>query len=173
MPTLELASRAKQPLIVVADDIFGEALAALIVNAMRGSMKVAAIKAPSYGKDRFNTLQDMAIAVGATFISAQTGKTLTAQQKLMLRRWIQEGAVWQKHWSFEAPIQSPLPNVSQPDWVRQPFDTFILHRLEQAGLQPQPEADGPRVQRADHRAQPVEPQLGEPRRQEAEPLRLA
>jgi chaperonin GroEL len=77
MPTLELASRAKQPLIVVADDIFGEALAALIVNAMRGSMKVAAIKAPSYGKDRFNTLQDMSIAVGATFISAQTGKTLT------------------------------------------------------------------------------------------------
>ena len=71
----------------------------------------------------------------------ETGKTLTAQQKLMLRRWIQEGAVWQKHWSFEAPIQSPLPNVSQPDWVRQPFDTFILHRLEQAGLQPQPEAD--------------------------------
>jgi chaperonin GroEL len=61
----------------VADDIFGEALAALIVNAMRGSMKVASIKAPSYGKDRFNTLQDMAIAVGATFISAQTGKTLT------------------------------------------------------------------------------------------------
>ena len=77
MPTLELAARAKRPLIVVADDIFGEALAALIVNAMRGSMKVASIKAPSYGKDRFNTLQDMAIAVGATFISAQTGKSLT------------------------------------------------------------------------------------------------
>ena len=71
----------------------------------------------------------------------ETGKTLTAQQKLLLRRWIQEGAGWQKHWSFETPVQSPLPNVSQPDWVRQPFDTFILHRLEQAGLQPQPEAD--------------------------------
>ena len=77
MPTLELAAREKRPLVIVADDIFGEALAALIVNAMRGSMKVAAIKAPSYGKDRFNTLQDMSIAVGATFISAQTGKTLT------------------------------------------------------------------------------------------------
>ena len=76
MPTLELAARAKRPLVIVADDIFGEALAALIVNAMRGSMKVAAVKAPSYGKDRYNTLQDMALAVGATFISAQTGKTL-------------------------------------------------------------------------------------------------
>lgn len=81
MPTLELAARAKRPLVIVADDIFGEALAALIVNAMRGSMKVAAIKAPSYGKDRFNTLQDMALAVGSTFISAQTGKTL-AEVKL-------------------------------------------------------------------------------------------
>ena len=68
MPTLELASRAKQPLIVVADDIFGEALAALIVNAMRGSMKVAAIKAPSYGKDRFNTLQDMAVEIGRAHV---------------------------------------------------------------------------------------------------------
>lgn len=77
MPTLELAAREKRPLIIVADDIFGEALAALIVNAMRGSMKVAAIKAPSYGKERFNTLSDLAIAVGATFISAQNGKTLT------------------------------------------------------------------------------------------------
>jgi chaperonin GroEL len=77
MPALELAARAKRPLIIVADDIIGEALAALIVNAMRGSMKVASIKSPSYGKDRFNTLQDMAMAVGSTFISAQTGKTLS------------------------------------------------------------------------------------------------
>ena len=77
MPTLELAAREKRPLIVVADDIFGEALAALIVNAMRGSMKVAAIKAPSYGKDRFNILGDLSLAVGATFITAQNGKTLT------------------------------------------------------------------------------------------------
>ena len=76
MPALELASRAKRPLIIIADDIFGEALAAIIVNAMRGSMKVAAIKSPSYGKDRFNILQDMSVAVGATFISSQYGKTL-------------------------------------------------------------------------------------------------
>ena len=76
MPTLELAARAKRPLIIIADDIFGEALAAIIVNAMRGSMKVAAIKAPSYGKDRFNILQDLATAVGSTLISAQAGKSL-------------------------------------------------------------------------------------------------
>ena len=80
MPSLELAARAKRPLIVIADDIFGEALAALIVNAVRGSMKVAAIKAPSYGNDRHRILQDLSIAVGATFISTQTGKTLLEVQ---------------------------------------------------------------------------------------------
>ena len=77
MPSLELAARQKRPLIVIADDVFGEALAAVIINSMRGTMKVAAIKAPSYGKDRHNILNDLAVAVGATFVSAQLGKTLT------------------------------------------------------------------------------------------------
>jgi chaperonin GroEL len=80
MPSLELAARQKRPLIVIADDIFGEALAAVIINSMRGTMKVAAIKAPSYGKDRHNILNDLAVAVGATFVSAQLGKTLTDVQ---------------------------------------------------------------------------------------------
>ena len=76
MPALELAARKKQPLIIVAEDIFGEALAALIVNAVRGTMKVAATKAPSYGKERFNILSDLSAAVGASFITAQNGKSL-------------------------------------------------------------------------------------------------
>lgn len=76
LPTLELAAREKRPLIIVADDIFGEALAALIVNSVRGSMKVAALKAPSYGNDRRNILSDIALAVGASFISPQLGKSL-------------------------------------------------------------------------------------------------
>lgn len=71
----------------------------------------------------------------------ETGKTLTAQQRQLLRRWIEEGAVWQKHWAFEAPVRPPLPAVSRADWVRNPPDAFVLNRLEQTGLQPQPEAD--------------------------------
>lgn len=77
MPTLELAAREKRPLIVIADEISGEALAALIVNAMRGTMKVAAIKSPSYGNDKRNILQDLSVAVGAAFFSPQTGKLLS------------------------------------------------------------------------------------------------
>lgn len=69
MPALEIAARLKKPLIVMADEIMDEALAALIANAVRGSMKVAAIKAPSYGQERKEILSDLAVSVGATFFS--------------------------------------------------------------------------------------------------------
>lgn len=67
LPSLELAARAKKPLIVVANEIMDEALAALIMNAIRGSMKVAAIKPPAYGQERKDILSDLALTVGATF----------------------------------------------------------------------------------------------------------
>lgn len=76
LPVLELAAREKKPLLVVAEEVTGEALAALITNAVRGTMKVAAIKAPAYGEERLNILEDMATAVGATFMSSVRGKNL-------------------------------------------------------------------------------------------------
>jgi len=75
-PILEVAAREKRPLIIVADNIEGQALAAMIMNAMRGTMKVAAIKAPRYGEERRNILNDLALSVGATFISRQSGMRL-------------------------------------------------------------------------------------------------
>ncbi|MFM7923298.1 MAG: hypothetical protein ACKPJJ_24000, partial [Planctomycetaceae bacterium] len=48
----------------------------------------------------------------------------------MLRRWIEQGATWQKHWAFETPVKPPLPAVTRTDWVRNPADAFILNRLE-------------------------------------------
>lgn len=69
LPILEQVSREDRPLIIVADAVEGQALAALIMNTVRGSMKVAACKAPRYGKERREILSDLALACGATFIT--------------------------------------------------------------------------------------------------------
>jgi chaperonin GroEL len=76
LPALELVAREGKPLLIVAEDVEGQALAALIMNAVRGTMKVVAVKAPKYGEERRNTLKDLALSVGATFMSRETGKTL-------------------------------------------------------------------------------------------------
>ena len=76
LPALELASRESRPLIIVAEQIEGQALAALIMNTVRGSMKVAAVKAPEYGKERTNILSDLCLATGATFFSRTSGLSL-------------------------------------------------------------------------------------------------
>lgn len=73
LPILEMVAREGRPLVVVAEDVDGQALAALIMNAMRGTMKVAAIKAPRYGEERRNILEDLSISVGATFITRESG----------------------------------------------------------------------------------------------------
>ncbi|MEC7124999.1 MAG: chaperonin GroEL [Bacteroidota bacterium] len=76
LPVLEIAAREGRPLIIVSEDIEGQALAALIMNAMRGTMKVAAIKAPGYGNERRDLLKDLALSVGAKFISRENGDKL-------------------------------------------------------------------------------------------------
>ena len=69
-----------------------------------------------------------------------SGRQLTREQIATLGRWIEQGAKWQKHWSFIPPQRSPLPAVKQPDWARNPIDRFILARLEREGLAPAAEA---------------------------------
>tara|TARA_B100000700_G_scaffold321744_1_gene421691 strand:+ start:3480 stop:5057 length:1578 start_codon:yes stop_codon:yes gene_type:complete len=76
LPALEIAARESRPFVIVAEDIEGQALASLIMNAMRGTMRVCGIKAPNYGEERRNTLKDLAISVGATLISREMGITL-------------------------------------------------------------------------------------------------
>jgi hypothetical protein len=68
-------------------------------------------------------------------------KELKPAQKELLRKWIEEGAPWENHWAFIPPVRSPMPPVAHPDWVKNPIDAFILSRLEQAHLEPAPEAD--------------------------------
>ena len=73
LPVLEMVARESRPLIIVAEEIEGQALAALIMNAMRGTLKVAAIKAPYYGEERRDLLEDLSVSIGATFITRESG----------------------------------------------------------------------------------------------------
>src|SRR5688500_6489778 len=66
---------------------------------------------------------------------------LTAQQKELIRRWIEQGADYQPHWAFVAVQQPAVPQPKQKDWARNEIDAFILTRLEKEGLAPTPEAD--------------------------------
>ena len=76
LPILEQVARENRPLVIVAEEVKNQALAALIMNTMRGSMRVAAIKAPRYGEDRKNILDDLSLSTGATFITRGTGLRL-------------------------------------------------------------------------------------------------
>jgi len=68
-------------------------------------------------------------------------KEVTAAEKETLKKWIEQGAKYQKHWSFEPPQRAPLPAVKDVKWGRNAIDRFVLARLEANGLAPAPEAD--------------------------------
>jgi chaperonin GroEL len=80
LPVLEPVAREGRPLVIVASEIEGQALAALIMNAMRGTMKVAAVKAPRYGQERRDIMQDLCIATGAKFFSKASNADLAKFQ---------------------------------------------------------------------------------------------
>lgn len=71
----------------------------------------------------------------------ETGHKLTDKQIELLRRWIDEGALWNEHWAFVAPKRAEPPAVTNKAWVRNALDAFILARLEKEKLQPAPVAD--------------------------------
>ena len=76
LPILEAVSQKNKSLLIVAEDIDGEALAAMIVNKMRGILKCCAVKAPDFGERRTHVLEDMAILTGGTVVSKQKGMRL-------------------------------------------------------------------------------------------------
>ena len=69
LPILEMVAREQRSLVIVASEIEGQALAALIMNTVRGTMKIAAVKAPRYGEERRGILKDLCLATGAAFIT--------------------------------------------------------------------------------------------------------
>ncbi len=76
LPILEMCAQESRPLVIIADELEGEALTALVINSIRGALKVCAVKAPGFGDERKDILDDIAILTGATVIASDRGDKL-------------------------------------------------------------------------------------------------
>jgi len=126
LPTLELASRDNTPLVIIGD-MEGQALAAVIANAVRGTMKIVAVKPPRYGEERRNILKDICSSTGATFITREKGFNLRKVNMTMFGR--SKSISMNKGWTtivggkgneeqVETTIESLKAEISQTDDIK-------------------------------------------------------
>jgi hypothetical protein len=93
------------------------------------------------GKSAESLLMERVTAADATERMPPKGEPLTAAEVAKLKAWIDQGAPYEKHWSYVPPVRPPLPSVQNTAWPRNSIDYFVLARLEREGLSPAPEAD--------------------------------
>ena len=70
---------------------------------------------------------------------------LTPYEIALVKKWIKQGAKYEKHWAFNTPVKAPLPKVSDKSWVKNELDYFVLNQLDRMGLKPNEEADKERL----------------------------
>ena len=93
------------------------------------------------GNARASELLQRVVSTDDSLRMPPEGDPLDARQVALLRRWIEQGATYQRHWAYQ-PVKKPeLPRVNNAAWVRSPIDRFVLARLEQSGVSPSAEAD--------------------------------